>query len=312
MARNRPFRFGIQATGTYSRAEWTELAKAVEDSGASTLTIADHFDQQMAPFTALMAAADATTTLRLGTVVICNDFRHPAIVAKEAATLDLLSNGRFELGLGAGWLTSDYQQVGLRLERPSLRIERLSEALTLIKTLFQTEPVHFSGKHYQVDGLVNSPSPAQAPHPPIMVGGGGEKILRLAAREANIVALNIDLRSGAIDENAGPSATSRATTQKLDWIKESAGDRYRELELQVRVHLAEVTNDRQAIAELLAPAFGLSTDEALVTPHALVGSTEEIVEQLLRQREEWDISYIGLSADALGKLAPVITALAGT
>lgn len=312
MAIKRPFRFGIQASHASSPKEWTELAKKIEDSGASTLTVADHFDDQFAPFIALMAAAQATTTLRLGTVVVCNDYRHPALLAKEAATLDLLSEGRFELGMGAGWMASDYQQTGLTLDRPGVRIERLGEAIRLVKALFGPAPVSFAGKHYQIDGLTNSPTPAQQPHPPIMVGGGGEKILRLAAQEADIIALNIDLRSGAIDANAGPSATSAATTQKLDWIKDTAGSRFEQLELQVRVHLAQVTDDRQYMAEVLGPAFGLSPEAALATPHALVGTTNQIVEQLERQRELWGISYIGLGVEALSQMRPVISALAGS
>lgn len=309
----RPFRFGLQANGPADPRAWRELAAKAEDLGYATLTMADHFDDDLAPGPALVAAAGATTTLRLGTLVYANDYRHPVVLAKEAATLDLLSDGRLELGMGAGWMTSDYAAAGLDLDPPATRIERLGEAVAVVKGLLAGDaPVHHQGSHYTVDGLVGRPIGPQRPHPPVVIGGGGRRILELAAREADVVGVNINLRKGVIDTDAGPDATLDQTEQKLAWIRAAAGDRFADLELQVRVHLAVVTDDRAGMAEALAGGFGLSSDEALASPHALAGSVDQIVADLLERRDRFGISYIGLSAASIEELAPVVARLAGT
>lgn len=192
------------------------------------------------------------------------------------------------------------------------RIDRLAEALPVIKGLLAGETVHHDGEHYRIDGLTGSPRTVQQPHPPILIGGGGRRVLTLAAQEADIIGLNIDLRAGVIDERAGPNATADATEEKLGWIRDAAGDRFDDLELQIRIHLAMVTDDRAAVAEAMAPALGLSPEAALQTPHALVGSVEEICDQLVDRRERWGITYIGIGADQLDDVQPVIERLAGT
>ncbi len=283
-----------------------------EDLGYSTLTVADHFDDQLAPIPALMAAADATTELRVGALVMCTDFTHPVVLAKEAATIDVLSGGRFELGLGAGWMTTDYEQTGIRFDSAGTLIERLGEAIRVIDGLWGDAPCTFHGDHFDVTALDGRPKPVQQPRPPILVGGGGRRVLRMAARHADIVGLNVDLRRGVIDDHAGPNATDEATAQKLAWIREAAGPRFGALELHVRVHLVIVTNDRWGMAAALGPAFGLSPDQALRSPHALAGSVEQITDDLRERRERWGISYIGVGVDALQSLAPVVAKLAGT
>lgn len=308
----RPFRFGIQCKGPASAAGWAELARKVEDLGWSTLTVADHLEEPLAPLPALMAAADATTTLRVGTMVLANDYRHPVMLAKEAATLDVLTEGRFELGIGAGWMLADYEPAGIRLDCPRVRIDRLAEALAVLRGAWSGAPFTFAGEHYQVTDLVLPPAPTTPGGPPVVIGGGGERILRLAAREANVVAVNVNLRAGVIDERAFPDGTPEATDRKLGWIREAAGDRFDQLELQARVHLAMVTDDRDGVIEQLAPAFGLTPAQAAETPHALVGTVEEICDQLVERRERWGISYLGLSHDQLDAFAPVIARLAGT
>ncbi|MBO0694297.1 MAG: TIGR03621 family F420-dependent LLM class oxidoreductase, partial [Acidimicrobiaceae bacterium] len=241
----RPLRFGVQCSSpsAVSAASWGALARKVEDLGYSRLTVSDHLDQQLAPIAALMAAADATTTLRVGSLVFCNDYHHPVVLAKEAATLDVLSGGRFELGLGAGWMTTDYQRSGIPLDPPAVRVGRLEEAVQVIKALLGDEPCTFHGRHYRVDGLVGTPKPAQRPHPPILIGGGGRRLLALAARHADIVGLNPAMRAGVIDASAGPDATAEATDAKVAWIRSVAGDRLDALELQVRIHLVVITDD---------------------------------------------------------------------
>ena len=308
----RPFRFGIQYSGPTDRRSWRETARKVEDLGYATLTCADHLDDQFAPVPALAAAAAATTELRLGTMVLANDYRHPALLARDAATLDLVSDGRLELGLGAGWMTTDYETAGLSLDPPGVRIRRLTEAVSVVKALLGPDPVVHDGEHYRLAGLDGRPKPVQRPHPPIVIGGGGSRVLRLAARQADIVGVNVDLRAGVIDERAGPNATEAATDHKISVVREAAGDRFDDLELQVRVHVAAVSDDRRGMAELLAPALGITPEDAMVSPHAEVGSVDQICDQLGAQRERWGISYLGLSADALDAFAPVVARLAGT
>jgi probable F420-dependent oxidoreductase len=291
---------------------WAALARRVEGLGYTTLTVSDHLDEQVAPIAALMAAADATTTLRLGAMVFCNDYRHPVVLAKEAATLDALSGGRFELGLGAGWMLSDYQRAGITLDPPGLRIDRLEEAIAVIKGLFADGPCTFAGQHYRVTGLQGSPRPVQRPHPPILVGGGGRRLLGVAGREADIIGLNVNMAKGVIDADAGPNATVEATEEKIAWARQAAGPRWPGIELQVRVHLVAVTGDRLALAEALAQGFGLTVDQALSTPHALCGSPGQIAEALIERRERFGISSIGVALDALDALAPVVARLAGT
>ena len=307
-----PFRFGLQCRGPLEQADWAALARKVEDLGWSTLTVADHLDEGPAPIPALMAAADATTTLRVGTMVLANDYRHPVVLAKEAATVDLLSAGRFELGLGAGWMTTDYEASGIPLDRPGVRIARLAEAIEVVRGLWAPDPFTFTGEHYHINGLDGLPKPVRPGGPPMVVGGGGERILRLAGSVADVVALNVNLHTGVIDERAFPDGVPAMTDRKLGWIREAAGDRFGQLELQVRVHLAMVTDDRSAVIDELAPGFGLTRADAEQTPHALVGSVEEICDQLVERRERWGISYLGLSADQLDAFAPIVGRLAGT
>ncbi len=307
-----PFRFGIQCRASAHGAGWRALARQVEDLGYSTLTIADHFDDGFAPIPALMAAADATTSLRVGTMVLANDYRHPVVLAKEAATLDVLSGGRFELGLGAGWMATDYAAAGMALESPGRRVDRLEESLHIIREIFGTHPVHHDGSHYRITDLVGHPQPLTPGGPKIVVGGGGKRVLRLAAHHADVVALNVNLGAGVMDARAFPDGTPEATDRKIRWVREAAGERLGDIELQVRVHLAMITEDRAGVIEELAPAFHLTPAEAAATPHAMVGTVPQIAEQLLAQRERWGISYLGVSGDQLDALAPVVAQLAGT
>ncbi len=308
----RPFRFGIQCSSppSVTRASWRDLARRVEDLGYHRLTVSDHLDDQLAPVAALMAAADATTHLRVGVLVLSNDYRHPAVLAKEAATLDILSEGRFELGLGAGWMTTDYERAGITMDPPSVRIARLEEAVQVVRGLLSPGPCTFTGEHYRIDGLAGSPSPVQQPLP-LLIGGGGRKVLELAGRHADIVGLNPKLPGGVIDAAAGPDATAAATERKIGWIRDAAGDRFDDIELHTRIHLAAVTDDRAGVAEALAAGFGLTVAEALETPHALCGTVEQIVDDLLARRERFGISSIGLSLDAMDAFAPVVAALDG-
>jgi probable F420-dependent oxidoreductase len=291
---------------------WRALARRVEDHGFDTLTVADHLDDQLAIVPALQAAADATTTLRIGALVLCNDYRHPVVLAKELATIDLLSGGRLEVGLGAGWMTSDYVQAGIPLEPAGVRIARLAEALDVIEGLWGPEPCTVAGAHYRITGLDGLPKPVQSPRPPLLLGGGARRMLTLAGQRADIVGINVSLAKGVIDADAASNGSPAATDQKLAWVRAAAADAGRDPELQVRVHLVVPTDDRQAAAEAIGPGFGLSPTDSLETPHALVGTTDDIVADLVARRERWGISYIGVSLDAMDAMAPVVARLAGT
>ena len=308
----RPFRFGIQCPSPpgVTAASWRELARRIEGLGYHRLTVSDHLDDQLAPIAALMAAADATSTIRLGALVFCNDYRHPAVLAKEAATLDLLSEGRFELGLGAGWMASDYDVAGIPMDPASTRIRRLDEAATIIRGLLDGEEVSFAGEHYRIDGLVGSPRPVQE-RLPLLIGGGGPKLLEVAGRHADIIGLNPKLPNGALDATAFVDGTPEATDRKLGWIRAAAGDRFDDIELHTRIHLALVTDDPRGVAEAMSGGVGLTVDEALGTPHALCGTVDQIVDDLLERRERFGISSIGLSLDALDAFAPVVARLEG-
>lgn len=309
--RERPFRFTVQASHLAHPDELVPLARKAESLGVSVLTVADHLDDQLAPIPAMMAAAMATTDLRVGSMVLSNDYRHPLMLAKEAATVDVLTGGRLEFGIGAGWMTEDYRMAGMPMDRPGVRIARLEEAIRLILAAWGGEQVDFSGEHYRVTDYVGVPLPHQRPHPPLFIGGGGRRILSLAGRHADIVGLNPILTSGVIDENAGPSATRQATERKIRWIREAAGDRFDQIEIQTRIHLVLLTDDREGVFDALAGGFGLTPAEAAETPHALCGTVDQIVDDLIERRETLGISSIGISAASLDDVAPVIERLAG-
>lgn len=311
MASDRRFRFGAQCSYAGSREEWAAKALRLQDLGYATLCVPDHFDDQLAPLPALTAAAAATTTLRVGTLVLGNDFRHPLVTAKEAATVDVLSGGRFELGIGAGWMGSDYQQSGIALDPPGVRIDRLEEALTVVKGLLAGGKFSFAGRYYTVTGHPGTPRPVQRPRPPILVGGGGRRILSLAGREADIVSVNFDLRSGSIGPQVGVTATAGATAEKIRWIREAAGDRFDDIELSHTAYLTMVTDDREAVAGGLGTGFGLDADQVLAMPNFAIGTVVEIADELERRRDALGFSYVIVGGECFDAMAPVVERLAG-
>jgi probable F420-dependent oxidoreductase len=313
MRRHRPFRFGVSAYDAASRQDWLTLARRAEALGYSTLAINDHLGTQPAPITAIAAAAQVTTTLRLGCGVFANDFRHPVIFAKEAASLDVLSDGRFELGLGAGWRRADYEPAGLSFDPPGLRVARLSEAVQILKAAFGDAPVDFAGAHYRVKGFELRPKPVQRPHPPLLIGGAGKRVLTLAAREANIASLTVKgTAEGGLDwESISPAATA----QKVAWVREAAGERWDRLELHLMAIFVTVTDEpRQAAATMIGDwdiTNQLGSDELLASPHALIGPEDEIVETLLALRQRFGISYVSVFQEAMEAFAPIVARLSG-
>jgi len=313
MTHPRKFRFGVTALSAASGAEIREKARTIEDLGYSTLFMADHFaDTVLAPMVAISFAAAATTTLRVGHLVLGNDYKHPVVTAKEAATVDVLSDGRVELGLGAGWMTADYDQLGIPYDSAGTRIARLAEAVDIVKRSFAAEPFDYAGEHYRITGYTGKPTPVQQPRPPLVMGGGGPKMLRLAGREADIVGINPNLRAGEVGADALTNATADLTAQKVEWVREGAGDRFDDLELQIRYYVASITDDARGFAEMLAPGFGVSADDVVGMGIVLVGTVDEVCDLLVQRREEWGVSYIVVGGDAFEAFAPVVARLAGT
>ena len=313
----RPFRFGVQTKSVSSRADWVELVRKIEDRGYASVTMPDHFDDQLAPMVALMAAADVSEELRLGALVWCNDYRHPVVFAKEAATLDLLSEGRLELGIGAGWMVSDYEQAGMTYDRPGVRIERMTEAIEVLKGLFGDGAFSYQGEHYTIAELDGTPKPVQKPHPPFLIGGGGPRMLRLAGRLGNIVGVNPNLAAGAITAEVASDATAEKFTEKIGWVREGAGDRFDDIELQLRTFIVSVTAsaaEADAMVDAMTGAGGiaLSPEQAKASPLALVGPPEMIAETLRERREQFGFSYIIVGQDEYEAFAPVVAELAGT
>jgi probable F420-dependent oxidoreductase len=307
----KPFRFGVTQSRATSGQDWRDSARRIEALGYSTLTIADHFPERLAIVPALMAAADATERLRVASWVFCNDFRHPVVLYKEAATIDLLSDGRLELGIGAGWLKDEYDAAGIPFDPPGVRVSRMFEAVRILKGLAGDEPFDFEGDHYRITGMEGAPKPAQKPLPPLSIGGGGKRVLSFAAREADIVSVVAKaLPQGGLD---GQDLTLEATRRKVGWIREAAGER--DPELNILVYTFEVTDDREGTARRYAETLELSPEDVLASPHVLIGTVDQMVEDLVRRRQELGISYIVLNTNVrehTEQFAPVVAELSGT
>lgn len=313
MTKARLFRFGVAAESAPSKDAWTELVRRAEDAGYATFLLADHYVNEFPPLAALMAAADAGRTIRIGSFVFDNDFRHPAQLAKEVATLDLLSGGRFELGIGAGWHRPEYEQVGLPFESAGVRISRLEEALVVIKQFFTQDTVTFAGKHYRVTDLKAFPKPLQQPYPPIFMGGGGKRLLALAGREADIIGIHLKVNDdGTVD---AWERTEEAIAQKVEWIRQAVGERFAAVELNLLIGGVVITGDRQQAAERRireSGRSGVTAEQLLASPYLLIGSIEQIAERIQRLRERYGISYLVVESEDLESFAPVVARLANT
>lgn len=307
----QPFRFGVQIGGSFTPESFVATARRAEELGYSTLYFPDHFiDTELAPLVAMASAAGATENLRVGALVFDNDYKHPAILAKEIATLDVLSGGRAVLGIGAGWMEVDYTALGIPYDRPGVRIARLEEGLAIIKGCFGADAFSFDGEHYSVTDYQGIPKPAQAKLP-ILIGGGGKKVLRLAGREADIVGINPNMKAGAVTSDAVSDSLAEMVDQKVGWIKEGAGSRFDDLELQIRYFLASITDNRKGLAEAVAPGFGISPDEALDAGIALVGTVDEVCDLMETRRDRWNVNDAVIGGAEMEMFAPVVERLAG-
>ena len=316
-----PFRFAVQATNAVGRLEWRDTVRKVEDLGYSTLFLADHYlgpgpaqkaartpHQDLAPIAAMAAAAAYSETLRIGCRVFCIDYHVPAVLAKETATLDLLSGGRLEMGIGAGWSGVEYAAMGLDFDRPGRRIAKLAEVVSLLKAHWQGEELDYSGDFVQVRGYAGRPRPVQRPHPPIMIGGGGQRVLSLAGREADIVSISSVPFVARDAEGLDPQAVARRRTE---FVRAAAGERYGGLEVESSPYFTEITDDPQTVLTGVAQSTGFSVDLLGDHPNVLVGSLESVVEKLYSRRETLGVNYVTVQQSQIESFAPVVDLLHG-
>ena len=308
-----PFRFGVSARGLGGTNEWTALARRVETLGYDTFSVADHLvDGLLPPFVALAAAAAATERVRVGTLVLNNDLRHPAMTAREAAALDVLRGGRVELGLGAGHSKPEYEAIGLPFDEAATRVARLEESATIINRLFRGETVNFEGEHYQLRQHTLWPPTTQSKLP-VLIGGNGRRLLRLAAREADIVGfsgMGPTLADGQRHEPTGFGAT--ALDERVALVRSEAGERAASLEFHALVQRVVITEDREgAAAELMEELPPLSAADILGSPFLLLGTFDQLVAELPAHRERFGISYYTVFEKDCETLAPIVAALSG-
>ena len=293
---SQPFRFGVVAAYAPSRSAWISIARRAEELGYSTLLMPDRTTTGiLAPMPALAIAASATTSLRVGSYVFCNEYRHPLLLAREAATLDLLSDGRFELGLGAGVSSSEFEQMGMPFASAGTRVGRLEESIQVIKQIFTQEVVNFSGKYYTIAEVKGNIRSVQKPHMPMLVAGAGERMLKLAAREADIIAIGSRITTHGVDP------ADATLDQKIAWIKEAAGQRFANLELSQTIYDLEITDSGTALS---SQTGGWSIPKRQF-------STGKAVAHLIEQRDSFGFSYLQVFAGQMENFAPVIAQLAG-
>lgn len=320
----RKFRFAAGGEGNPEEGgarKFIRLAQQAEEYGYDSFMIPDHLGPQVSPIAALGALAVATEKIRLGTAVLANGFRHPAILAKDAATIDVLSKGRLELGIGAGWMKEEFDKAGIAYDRPGLRIEKLDEALTILDVLLRGQECNFEGKHYQIRGLKGSPRPRQGPRPPLAVGGGGPKMLQLAAKHADIISVvPVTTKEGKLRLSG---ITMDKTIERVELIKQAAGDRFADIELNWTITTIVITDDREKVAEMALAALdkgfppnmdvdvALTVEEILNSPYIAIGTFEEIADQIRGVRAQTGMSYVGVFPTQMDAFAPIITLLKG-
>ena len=304
-----PFRFGVQAAVAPTMAAWRDQARMAEGLGYSTLYVSDHLDAQFGPLVATTVAAEATSTLHVGFGVLNNDLRNPVVLAKEIATLGLAAEGRVEVGLGAGWLRSDYDEAGIEYDEPAVRVDRLAESLAVMKTLWSEGKATSAGTHYAVGDAHCDPRPASPPR--VIVGGGSRRILTVAAEHADTVGVNTSLASGQKGGDLASQATFDHFDRCLAWVREGAGERFSSIELQIMAFATKVVASRRA-AVRTATMLGLPGEDALELPIVLLGTPDELCEQLLKRRERWGFTNIVVPGEAMESFAPVVAQLAGT
>jgi len=318
MTRARPFRFGVFGENARSPEALLDTARRAEDSGYATFLIRDHFIEapfghQLAPLTALATVAAATTRLRIGSLVLSNDYRHPVILAKEIATLDVLSNGRVELGLGAGFSKAEYDGAGLPFDPPGVRVDRFEESIRVLKGLFAEGPLTFCGKHYAITNLESYPKPAQRPHPPILIGAAGKRMLAIAAREADIIGFQTVSTAHGVMSDDPSGRLAPAVSARVEQVRQIAGARLDRIELSM-VATVVLAEERRAAAERFACErgwAGISAEQVLEMPSVFIGSIGHVVDEMRARREQYGVSYYVVLDRAVQAVAPIVGRLAG-
>src|ERR1700761_6424379 len=311
-----PFRFAVQATNAAGGRQWHDTARKVEDLGYATLFLADHYlgpgpaqraartpRQDLAPIAAMAAAAAVSRTLRIGCRVFCIDYHAPAVLAKEAATLDLLSDGRLEMGIGAGWSDVEYTAMGIDFEPAGRRIANLAEVVSFIKAHWQGEELNWSGDFVRVHGYAGRPRPVQRPHPPIMIGGGGRRVLSLAGREADIVSISSVPFVARDADGLDPQAVAG---RRIGFVRKAAGERFGGLEVESSPYFAQITDDPETALAGIAKSTGIDAELLRDHPNVLIGSVESVVETLCSRREELGVNYVTVQQAQIGSFAPVV------
>ncbi|HEX6474986.1 MAG TPA: TIGR03621 family F420-dependent LLM class oxidoreductase [Candidatus Limnocylindria bacterium] len=312
----KPFQFLADAGGVMNARALGELARRAEAAGYHGLVVSDHLVDKLAPVPAMAVVAATTDRLRMSAFVLNNDFRHPAVLAQELASLDVLSDGRLDVGIGAGWRKVEYDGIGLGFDPVPVRAERLAEAVTVLKGLLADEPLTFDGSHYRISELDGLPKPVQRPHPPFLIGGGGKRTLSLAAREAQIVGFAPRISRGGTGDPL--SFTLEATAEKVEWVREAAGERFDRLTFNVYPSMSQPSltdHAREEIAEVAARlsemgGAPISEQQVAESPHVMIGSVESLVEKFTMLRDRLGISSI-LVGD-VGPMDAVVERLAGT
>jgi probable F420-dependent oxidoreductase len=307
----RPFRFGLEMKEPFPGCTWAESARQVEALGYDTLFVPDHFHSPWGPLVTMATVAAATTRLKVAPLVLACDFRHPAVLAKEMASLDVLSDGRLEVGLGAGYNPLDYRRSGIPMDPPGVRLERMMEYTAVLRALFAGGEANFEGRHFRIDALDGTPLPTSAGGPPVLIGGGGPRLLRFAAQKADIIGVNASTAAGRDDPATFRDGLPSSIDAKFALVREAAGARIDQLEFNAWLSWAAVTDSARTQAEGLASFAEVTVDDVLDSPLILLGTIDEVVEQLHRRRARWGYSYHCLPGSQAEQFAPVVQQLSG-
>jgi len=305
----RRFRFGVEMQGPFPGMSWADSAREVEAMGYSTLFVPDHFHQGWGPIAGMATAAAATTSLIVAPLVLACDFRHPAVLARELASIDVLSGGRLEIGLGAGYNELDYSRSGIPMDSPGIRVDRLMEHTRVLQQLFAAGTTNFVGNHYRITELDGTPKPVTPGGPPIIIAGGGARLLRFAAQHADIIGINPSTKGKG--RPTAQDALPERIDEKVALVRAEAGERFDTLELNAWLSVAEISEDTSTTVDALTGRFGAARDDVLASPIVLVGSASEVVERVLQRRERWGYSYIVVQGSAARAFAPVVASLRG-
>ncbi len=308
----RSFKFGVQISQKpESVSAFCEIGRKAEDLGFYSVGIPDHLGgDQYSPIAGLTAMAMVTKSITLGSFVFCNDFRHPLVLAQEIATLNIISGGRVEVGIGAGWKDSDYLVSGISKEKASIRIARLGETLQILRKAFEEEAVTFQGDHFRIDGA-SVPKEAGVERPRILVGGGGPKMLRLACQFGDVIGVNANLSAGSVGPELVAEVGPDAFDRRIEIVQAELGDRFGEVDIQALTFIVKIGDDANQFVDEMAPIFGVTGDVARSVPIVVTGPKEQVIEDLLERRERFGFNYFVIHDNEVDEFAPIVEALSG-